>query len=64
MGEGMHVGTNRRNFVEHGNAKSDARWRGAVDELHDLGLIEERAGKGELFFVTDAGYQAADRLKP
>lgn len=63
MGQGVQVETNRRGFVEHGNARSEAKWRGAVDELHDLGLIEDRAGKGELFLVTDAGYNAADRLR-
>lgn len=60
---GTHVQTNQRGFVEAGNIRSAARWRGAVDELHKLGLVEDRAGKGEVFFVTDAGYRAADLLR-
>ena len=60
---GTHVQTNQRTFVESGNVRSAARWRGAVDELHNLGLVEDRAGKGEVFFVTDAGYRIGDLLK-
>lgn len=60
---GTHVQTNQRDFVELGNVRSAARWRGAVDELHDLGLVEDRAGKGEVFFVTDAGYRVGDLLR-
>lgn len=60
---GTHVQTNGRNFVELPDARSAAHWRGAVDELNNIGLVEDRAGKGEVFFVTDAGYQVADRLQ-
>jgi nucleoside 2-deoxyribosyltransferase len=58
-----HVTTNGREFTEMGNVRSEARWRSAVDELHRLGFLEDRAGKGEVFFVTDAGYRAVDLLK-
>ncbi len=60
---GDHVATNGRDFVETGNARSAALWRGAVDELEGLGLIEDRTGKGELYFVTDAGYRIGDLLR-
>ncbi|PYN77853.1 MAG: hypothetical protein DMD96_22815 [Candidatus Rokuibacteriota bacterium] len=60
---GTHVQTNQRGFVESGNVRSAARWRSAVDELHNLGLVEDRAGKGEVFFVTDAGYRVGDLLR-
>jgi hypothetical protein len=58
--EGTHVQANNRNFAEGADARSSALWRGAVNELHRQGLIEDRAGKGELFFVTDSGYRAAE----
>ena len=61
--DGTDVQTNGRAFVESGSARSAAQWRRAVDELHGLGLIEDRAGEGELFFVTDAGYRAGDLLR-
>jgi hypothetical protein len=62
-GEGLDVQTNRRHFVESGNIRSEATWQRVVDELHNRGLVEDRAGRGELFFVTDAGYQAGDLLR-
>lgn len=57
--DGTHVGTNKRNFVEGGSGRVAAQWRGAVHELYRLGLVEDRTGREELFFVTDAGYRAA-----
>jgi hypothetical protein len=59
--QGSHVQTNGRDFVE-GGPRSEAQWRGAVAELHRLGLLEDRAGKNEVFFVTDAGYRTAEVL--
>lgn len=61
--EGTHVQTNRREFATLGDLRSEARWRAAVDELHSEGLIEDRAGKDEVFFLTDEGYRVADVLK-
>jgi hypothetical protein len=60
---GSSVQTNGRNFAEQGNARSEAQWRGAVAELSKLGLLEDRAGKDEVFFVTDEGYRVAEILK-
>ena len=61
--QGAHVQTNNREFVVGGDAKTAARWRGAVDELRRLRLAEDRVGKGEVFFVTDEGYRVADLLR-
>ena len=61
--QGSHIQTNNREFVALGDAKAAARWRGAVDELDRFRLAEDRAGKGELFFVTDEGYRVADLLR-
>lgn len=57
---GAVVKTNGRNLVGDDSPRSVARWRSAVDELHRLGLLEDRAGKGEVFFVTAEGYEFAD----
>ena len=57
-----HVQTNRRDFIQSGENREIARWRGAVDELERLGFIEDRGGKGEVFFVTSSGYDAADQM--
>jgi hypothetical protein len=61
--EGCSVQTNDRNFADRGNRRSEAQWRSAVAELEGLGLVEDRAGKNEVFFVTDEGYRIADLLK-
>jgi hypothetical protein len=59
--EGSHVQTNGRDFIR-GGARAEAQWRSAVAELDRLGLIEDRAGKNEVFFVTDEGYRVAELL--
>jgi hypothetical protein len=61
--EGASVQTNGKNFAERGNPRSEAQWRRAVEALSEHGLLEDRAGKGEIYFVTDQGYEMADRLK-
>jgi len=61
--EGSSVQTNGRNLVERGSSRSEAKWRGAVAELSNAGLLEDRAGEGELFFVTDEGYRIAKLLQ-
>lgn len=62
--DGSHLHTNQRNFIgEPGNARLAAQWKGAVTELNRLGLIEDRVGKGEVFFVTDEGYRVSDLIK-
>jgi hypothetical protein len=61
--EGVSVQTNGNNFAERGNSRSEALWRGAVAELARLNLIEDRGGKGEVYFVTDEGYRIAELLK-
>jgi hypothetical protein len=60
---GYSVQTNNRSFVEGGDVRSEAQWRRAVAELANAGLIEDRAGTREVFFVTDDGYRVADLLK-
>jgi hypothetical protein len=58
--QGSSVQTNGRNFDEPDNPRSEAQWRAAVAELKKLRLLEDRAGKGEVFFVTDEGYRIAE----
>jgi hypothetical protein len=59
---GAIVQTNGKSFVQ-GGARSEAQWRSAVTELARLGLVEDRAGSNEVFFVTDEGYRTAEVLK-
>jgi hypothetical protein len=48
--QGTHVQTNGRDFVTPGDAKDAARWRGAVDELSGLRLVEDRGRRGRTIF--------------
>ncbi len=59
---GDSVSTNSRDFGERGNSRSEARWRGAARELHRRQYIEDRAGKGEVFFMTDRGFEVAEAV--
>lgn len=59
---GTEVTAGGQNFVEGSDRRSIARWEAAVDELEREGLIEDKAGKGEVYFVTHDGFQVADGL--
>ncbi len=60
---GMSVETNERNFVERGNARSEARGRRIVQELVQRGLLEQRDDNGEVFSITDDGFRVLDLLR-
>jgi len=61
--QGLVVSTNNRGFSESNNPRSQARWKAAVEELVALGLLEPLGEKDEVFGITDAGYEAADRIR-
>ena len=52
-----------KNLLEGQDPRSVARYRSAVRDLHAAGFIEDRAGKGEVFFMTGAGYDMAEHAK-
>lgn len=60
---GMSVQVNGKNFVEQRNPRSEARWEGAVHELCQLELLQERGHKGEVFSITNEGYRIADAIR-
>jgi hypothetical protein len=60
---GTVIKTNDRDFIRDNNPRSVATWRGAVEELRNERLIEDRGGKGQLLYVTKAGYEMADSLQ-
>ncbi len=59
---GLSVQSNGRAFVEAGDPRSEARWRGVIQELVRNRLLEQRDHNGEVFSVTDIGYVLADRV--
>ena len=59
---GQAIQTNGINFVDSKDRRSIARWEAALEQLRIEGLIIERGYKGEVFQMTDKGYEVADKL--
>ena len=59
---GLQVSANDVQLLEEHTPRADAQARAAIQELVSAGYIEDRAGSRELYFVTDAGFRAADAL--
>lgn len=60
--EGLSVTTNGRQFVERLNPRSEAKWKSILDGLVEVGFLEDRGTEGEVFGITDAGYNYADSV--
>jgi hypothetical protein len=61
--DGVHISAHNTQFGEKGNARAEAKWKAAVNQLVNFNLIEDRGYKGEVFSMTDEGYRVADLLK-
>jgi hypothetical protein len=61
---GTEISANKGDtFLEPGSSRrEEARWESALQELERYGLIEDKKGLGEIFFLTKAGYDAADQV--
>lgn len=59
---GTLVQVGQENYAGDGDARSQARWEGAVDELEQLGLIAAQGNKREIFKVTRHGFDMADQI--
>ena len=60
--EGLSIVTRGKEFCESDNPRSEAAWIGALNALVYEGLVEDRAGKGKAFSVTDRGFRYVDSL--
>lgn len=60
---GLGIQTNERQFVDRRDPRSEARWDGAFRQLVELELLRDVGNKGEIFRLTDRGYEIADRLR-
>lgn len=60
--DGLVIQTNGKQLTEMGNARSEAKWKSALENLVSLGLIAAQDSKGEIFGPTHEGYELADRL--
>lgn len=60
---GSTIQAGGKNFIEDGSRRAAAKWEAAVTELLNRELIEDKAGKGEVLFVTAKGYRLVDGLR-
>lgn len=58
-----NIQTNGKNIIPEQDRRVVAKWESALQELVDIGLLVERGYKGEMFEVTNLGYQIADMIK-
>ncbi|MXY42952.1 MAG: hypothetical protein F4Y50_02640, partial [Dehalococcoidia bacterium] len=60
---GMSIQTNGKEFVERRNAREEATWIGTLNDLVSCGFVNDETGKGQVFWVTDKGFEAADSIE-
>lgn len=60
---GTSLQTNRINFISSSEPRETARWEGAIDELLSKQLLVIKGTKGEVFKITNLGYQVADMIQ-
>ena len=49
---GLHITTNNKDFGERRNPRSEAKWKQAIRDLLDRGLIQDKTGEDKIFEVT------------
>lgn len=60
---GTNIQTNGKNFIESNERREVARWEAAIDELCTSDLLIERGHKGEIYEISNLGYQVADMIQ-
>lgn len=60
MAEGLQIQTNGKAFIESQNARSEAKWEAAIQQLEQRGLIQRESSS--IFSLTDKGFKVADTL--
>lgn len=60
---GTDLQTNGQNLISSNERREIARWETALEELLSNQLLIERGNNGEVFEITDFGYQIADMIQ-
>lgn len=58
---GLTVQTNGLNFVESREAREEARWESALEELYNDDLVKANPTH-DIFTLTTKGFEAADQI--
>lgn len=59
---GTDIQTNRKNLIGSNERREVALWEGALKELVDKGLVVPRGHKGQVYEISNEGYQIADMI--
>jgi hypothetical protein len=59
---GTAIQTNGKNFVPSNDRREIAKWEEALEQLKSNELVVDRGYKGEVFEITNLGYQVADMI--
>ncbi|MGF2734590.1 DUF4062 domain-containing protein [Marinobacter sp. DUT-1] len=59
---GTDLQTNGKNLINDQNRRVVAQWEAALQQLIEADLVVERGIKGEIFEITERGFQVADSL--
>jgi hypothetical protein len=62
-GGGTSIQTRGKNLIPEQSRRIVAKWEAALKDLISYELIVDKGYKGEVFEITDKGYQVADMLK-
>lgn len=57
----MSIEIDGKEYVEDDSGRTKAKWQAAMNELIDLGLVENRNG-GSIYRVTNRGFEQSDSL--
>ncbi len=60
---GTHIQTNGKNLIASQERREVAKWDAAMEELISTNLIAAIGQKGEIFEITNLGYQVADMIE-
>lgn len=59
---GTAIQTNGKNLIPSNERREVAKWEDALEQLKSNGLVVDRGFKGEVFEITNLGYQIADMI--
>ena len=59
---GTTIQTNGKNLIPSNDRREVAKWEGALELLSSNGLVVDRGYKGEVYEITNLGYQIADMI--
>lgn len=60
---GFDIQANNKKFNEDNSARTEAKWQNIFEELISNDLIQDVGYKGEIFRLTNNGYNLVDQLK-